>query len=153
MGTIAKTLVGSRLKLYINNQLAGIFGSVDVTVSYGMEPVAILGKYDTAEIVPTSMAPVAFNATGFRVYGNGPYEIANVAQLQDLLNNQDIACSVIDRQNPTGAPVMQISGVRATGWSSDVGARGLQGLTVNFLGLTFADESGPQADTGAVVFG
>jgi hypothetical protein len=150
-GTIAKSLVGARLKLYINGVLTGIFGSVDVNVSYGVEPVSILGRYDTAELVYTSMAPVSLNATGFRVVGNGPYAVSSVPQLQALLNHQDIACSVVDRQS--GQVVMQVSSVRPTGWSSDVGSRGLQGLTVNFLGLTFQDESGIQADQGAVTFG
>jgi hypothetical protein len=151
-GTIAKSIVGARLKLYINGQLAGIFGSVDVAVSYGIDPVSILGRYDTAELVYTSMAPVTLNATGFRVSGNGPYEIANVPQLQELLNDQDFGVSVVDRQNPS-ITIMQVSGVRATGFSQDAGSRGLMGLTVNFIGIGFSDESGSQGDTGAVTFG
>jgi hypothetical protein len=154
MGVVAKTIVGARLKLYINGKLAGIFGSVDVNVSYGVEPISILGNYGSVELVYTSMAPVTINATGFRVFQNGPYAIASVPQLQDLLTHQDIQLTLVDRQNPS-LNLMVINSVRPTGWSSDVGARGLQGLTVNFLGLTMFDEGSPngQQDAGGTVFG
>jgi hypothetical protein len=156
-GTRAKALTGARCKLYINGQLAGVFTSVTYGVSYGMSPVYVLGRYGPAELCPTDQDVVTVTTSGFRVIGNGPHKIGNVPMLQDLLNHEDISLQIIDRQteanDPANSNIMTVTGVRPTGYDTTTSSRGLQDLTVRFIGLAIHDESGNQADTGAVDFG
>jgi hypothetical protein len=151
VATTAKTLTGARVKLYVNGTLAGIFNSCDYSVTYSAEPVYIMGKYNAAELVYTGMGTVNVTASGVRVPNNGPYEIGNVPQLQQLLTATDITLDLVDRQS--GQNIMHVTGVLATGYNSDTANRNLHSLVVNFTGTTFSDESGPQQDAGATVFG
>ncbi len=155
MGVKAKTMTGARAKLYINQQLIGIFSNVSYGVTYDVSPIYILGRFNAAELVYTGMDVVNVTATGFRAMGNGPYEASSVPQLQDLLNHEDISLQVIDRQatDPSKANVMTVTGVRPLGFSTSSSARGVNDLTVNFQGTLLEDESGNQEDTGAVDFG
>lgn len=153
MGVKAKTLTGSRAVLAINGKIAGVFSNVSYSVNYGLEPIYTLGKYSGQELVYTSMDVINIVVSGFRVLDNGPYVIASVPRLQDLLNHEDISVTLIDRQ--TGKQTVNILGVRSGGWDQDAAARGLHNLTVRMTGLTLSDESdaSPQDDVGAVSYG
>ncbi len=155
MGVKAASLTGARCKLYISGKLVGIFSNVSYGVTYDVSPIYILGRYNAAELVYTGMDVVNVTATGFRVMANGPYADANVPQLQDLMNHEDIALQIIDRQatDATKANVMTVTGVRPLGFSTSSSARGVNDLTVNFQGNLMNDESGTQEDSGAVNFG
>lgn len=153
MGQTARTITGARAKIFIDGKLIGIVQSVNCSVNYGVQDIAICGNEATAEIVYTHMAPVSLDMSGFRVYNNGPYKDLNIPQLQDLLNHQDFSVSVMDRQNPNSAPIINVIGVRPVSWTSSFSSRGIMDLSGTFMGLTFQDESGPQSDLGSVIYG
>lgn len=153
MGNKAKTVTGARAKLYINQKLAGIFSNVSYGVTYDVQPIYILGRYNAAELVYTGMNTVDVTATGFRVMDNGPYEIGALPQLQELLAHEDIQLALNDRGDDNNRAFMVVDAVRPTGFSGSTAAKGLVDCTVTFMGTTFSDESGPQEDTGAVDFG
>lgn len=141
MGVQAKTMHGSRAQLMINGAIVGIFNNVSYGVRYDANPIYVLGRFSAAEIALTGMEVISIDAQGFRVVDNGPYKVASVPRLQDLLNHEDITLALFDRQ--TGQQVMTVVGVRPTGYSSSVGARGLMDMSVNFMGLRLADENDP----------
>ncbi len=116
-----------------------------------MEPIYILGRYNAAELVYTSLDVITVTLSGFRVVGNGPYEIGNVPQLQDLMNNNDFSLSVVDRQ--TGETITVVTGCRVASWSSGTASRSVSDLTVTVNGTVLSDESGAQSEAGAVDFG
>lgn len=159
MAVQSKTMSGARAILSISNvsngtetvNKAGIFGNCSYGVTYDVAPVYILGRFNAGELVYTGMGTVDVGVSGFRVVDNGPYEIASVPQLQELLNHQDISLTLVDRQS--GKQIMNVIHVRPTGFDSAVSAKGLHELNVSFTGITFMDESGNQEDTGAVDFG
>ena len=148
----ALSMHGARAKVIVDGQVVGIFNSCSYGVAYDANPVYILGKFNPAEIALTGQEPISVQCGGFRVIDNGPYVIASVPKLQDLLNHEDITLSLVDRQS--GKTVMTVVGVRPTGYSTDVAARGLQSLNVSFQGTAMGDESdeaagGVQSDIGS----
>lgn len=121
-------------------------------VTYETTPIYHLGRYNAAEVVYTGMGTVNLDVSGFRVMDNGPYEIAALPQLQELLNHEDIVITLVDRQDPTKV-MLTVTGVRPISFSSTSAARSLFDVSMSYVGTTFSDESGPQEDTGAVEFG
>lgn len=147
MGTTQKIMSGARAALYLNDangnsQLVGLFTTASWALNYDAQANYILGRYSPAEITYTGQEAVTVNCSGFRVVNNDPYEAALVPHLQDLLTHQDISISIYDRQ--TGVEIMNVVGVRPTGFNSDVAARAIAGLSVSFMGLRITSESNPQ---------
>lgn len=153
MGVRSQTVTGARLVLYINGQKAGVFANIDYGQGFGVTPVFILGKYEPGEIVYTDQSEVMISVSGFRVFNNGPHAIGSVPKLQDLLNHEDIYLTLVDRQNPNGPPLATFTGVRPAGYTSSAGAKGLQNLNINFMGIITSDESGPQGDASSTTYG
>lgn len=146
MGTTQKILSGARAILTVNNRTVGLFTSCSWGVSYDAVPSFTLGRYSPVEITYAGQEAISVTATGFRVIDNGAYVAASLPKLQELLNHEDISISIQDRQ--TGKTIMQVIGVRPTGYSTDVSARGISTFSVNFLGLRASDESGQNEEGG-----
>ncbi len=145
--TSQKVMTGARALIYVNNQLAGVYESCSYTISFGTEPIHILGLYNTAEIAITSYEAVTLNCSGFRVVNNGPHVLPAVPKLQDLLALEGTTISVVDRQ--TGLNILTAIGCVVTGHSGGYNARATSRITVNYTGLVLSDESGDQNDPGA----
>lgn len=135
----AQTVHGARAKLIIDGTLQGSFSNVSYGLTYDMQPIYTLGRFSPAEIVPVGQEAIAISATGFRIVGNGPHVAAKVPKLQDLLQHEDIELTIEDRQ--TNQATFKVVGVRPTGYTTAIGARGVQEITVNFLGIRQSDES------------
>ena len=145
MGTKAKTMHGSRAQLMIEGRIVGVFNNISYGVRYDANPVYVLGRFSAAEIALTGMEVISVSASGFRVVDNGPYEVANVPQLQDLLHHEDMTLALFDRQ--TGKEIMTVVGVRPVGYNISGGARALFDTSVEFMGLRLSDESGDQDES------
>jgi hypothetical protein len=160
-----KVLTGARAKMYVNNQLVGIFETATYNVNIGTEPIHILGRYGPNEITPTSYEAVTLSCSGFRIVGAGPHTgspSANnsgvgeastagpaVPMLQDLLNFTSVTLAVVDRQ--TGVTILTALGCVPTGYSGNHNARATSRVTINYTGLSIADESGPQDEGNGAV--
>lgn len=140
---------GGRGRLIINGKLRGVFSSVQWSINYDAQPIYTLGKMSAQEIVYTAQEAISCSATGFRIVDNGAYNAADLPRLQDLLNAEDMELSIEDRK--TGKRICTILGVRPTGYSTGITARGVMELSVNFLGLVSSDETdkSPQNDAGS----
>ena len=147
----ARVMHGARAKMNVGSNTVGIFTNVSYGVQYDAQPIYILGAFAPQEIGYTGQEAINISASGWRVVGHGPHDPngAQVPKLQDLLRHDDITLSLFDRQDSRN-PVMVVTGVRPTGYSTTVNSRGLQEITVTFLGLQLSDESGPQNEPGAV---
>jgi hypothetical protein len=142
---------GARAVLWVGSSAIGIFNNVSYGVQYDLSPVFILGRTAAAELVYTGCEVVQVTASGFRVLENGPFAVVDrdsgaslIPKLQDVLNYQDIVISLHDRleTDPTRGVIMELTNVKPQGFTSSVGARGLQEMTVTFLGIHLSDESG-----------
>lgn len=150
MGTKAKTMHGARAQVGIvqpdgRMEIIGIFNNVSYGVRYDATPIHVLGRFSAAEIVLSGMEAINISASGFRVVDNGPYRVASVPMLQELLHHEDITITLYDRQ--TEKEIMTVVGVRPVGYNTSVAARGLQDLSVEFMGLRLSDESGGQDES------
>lgn len=140
----AKILTGARAVVEINGNAVGLFANCNWSIRQGKDPQYILGRYNPAEITPTSQEPVSLQLTGYRVVESGPYKVANATQLKGLLEEEDFSVVVKDRQGNIG--IFTAQGCRVQGWSSGVSARGVSDVRVDVIGLVGWDESSPDGD-------
>ena len=145
---MSKVVTGARAKIYVDNQLVGIFESCTTSKSIGTEPIHLLGKYGPDEIAITSAEAVNVSCSGFRVVGNGIHVLPKVPMVQDLLNFQPFTITIVDRQ--TGATMKTILGCVPNSDNDNYNAKATSRVTVNYIGLLASDESGAQSEGGAV---
>lgn len=143
----SKVMTGSRAKLYVNNQLVGIFESCSYNVNIGVEPIFILGKYSPDEITPTSYEAVTLSCGAFRIVGSGPHTLPAVPKLQDLLALEAVTLAIVDRQ--TGQTILTAIGCVANSYSGNHNSKATSRITVNYTGLRISDESGAQDEGDA----
>lgn len=136
----ARILTGARAKVLVNGQLVGLFSQCTWSIRQGKDPAFILGRYNPAEIVPTTQEPVQISLSGYRVVDAGPYKVANATLLKNLLNEEDFAIAILDRQ--TNKTIFTAVGCRVQGWSSGVAARGVSDIRIDITGIRGEDEFG-----------
>lgn len=148
-GQVSRVMNGARAVLWVDGKKVGIFNQVSYGLTYNAQPVDIMGRYNPAEIAITHQEAITVTAQGWRIINAGPHAVAAVPRLQDLLNHADISLTITDRQNPK-TPVLKVDGVRPTGYQTSINSRGLQELSVTFMGIVAEDESGGGAEADAV---
>ena len=136
---INKVINGARAKLIISDRVVGIFNGLSISFSYDAQPVYVLGRFEPVEINYTSQAPVTVRASGWRVIDHGPHVSAKLPKLQDLINQSYISLDVVDRQ--TGKVFGKIRDVKCTGFSTNIGARQQEEISVEFVGIYYWDEN------------
>src|SRR5271157_3360989 len=137
---LSQILTGARCKVLINGSVVGLFSNASWSIRQEKQPAFILGRYNPAEIVPTTQEPVQLTLTGYRVVNAGPYQVADATLLKNLLLEQDFAVSVLDRQ--TGETIFTAVGCRVQGWSSGAAARGISDIRIEIIGIRGEDEYG-----------
>lgn len=137
---LSQILTGARAKVLINGSVVGLFSNCSWSIRQEKQPAFILGRYNPAEIVPTTQEAVQMTLTGYRVVNAGPYVVANATLLKNLLFEQDFAVSILDRQ--TGQTIFTAVGCRVAGWSSGVASRGISDLRIEVIGIRGEDEYG-----------
>lgn len=148
----AQILTGARAKILVNGVPVGLFANCSWSIRQEKVPAYILGRYNPAEITPTSQEPVQLTLTGYRVVDAGPYAVANATLLKDLLLEEDFTVIVLDRRAGDGEggsqpkPIFTANGCRVTGWSSGVAARGVSDIRVEIIGLVGWDEASTDGD-------
>jgi len=145
----SKVVTGARAKVYVDNQLVGIYETATYNVNIGTEPIHLLGRYSPDEITPTSYEAVTISCSGFRVVGQGPHVLPKVPKLQDLLNLEAVTLAVVDRQ--TGETMLTAIGCVPNSYNGNHNARATSRITVNYTGLRLSDESGAQDEGNGAV--
>jgi len=143
-----KVLVGARAKVYVNNNLVGIFESCTYNRSYGTEAIHLLGRYSPDEIAITSAEQVTLQCSGFRVVGNGVHVLPAVPKVQDLLNFEALTITVVDRQ--TNQTIMTVIGCVPNGDNGGVNAKATSRVSVSYVGTIMSDESGDDGEGDGV---
>lgn len=145
---MSKTVTGSRAKVFVDNQLVGIFESCTVANSTGTEAIHILGRYTPDEIAITSKEAVNVTCAGFRVVGNGKHVLPKVPKVQDLMGFSPFTITVVDRQ--TGQTMETILGCVPSSDNTNYNAKATSRVNITYLGIRASDESGAQDEgTGA----
>jgi hypothetical protein len=147
---VAKTFVGARAKVFVDNVLVGIFDSCDYSSSIGTEPIHILGRYSAAEIVPTSYEVVTLNCSGFRIIGNGGHVLPKFPKLADLLNLESVTLSITDRQASAGAaPILIAHNCIPTSYGTGVSAKSTSRIRITYQSTNIDDEAGVSTEGSA----
>lgn len=144
-----KVMVGARAKVYVDNQLVGIFETCSYNANVGTEPIHLLGRFSAAEISVTSYEAIALSCGGFRVVGQGPHVLPKMPKVQDLLDLEDVTITVVDRQS--GTSILTAVGCVANSFSGNHNARATSRVTINYTGLVLSDESGSQSESSGAV--
>jgi len=144
----ASVFTGARAKVYVNNELVGLFDSCSYSVNIGSEPIHILGKYNAAEIVQTSYEAVTVNCSGFRIIGQGAHLLPAMPTLQELLGLKSITIHISDRQNLTDLPIMQVVNCIPVSYSDGVQSKSTSKIQISYIGTHLSDESGTQTEEG-----
>jgi hypothetical protein len=144
----SKVMTGARAKVYVDNQLVGIFESCTWNSNVGVEPIHLLGRYGPDEITPTSYEAITINCSGFRVVGAGVHTLPKFPKVQDLLQLEAVTIAVVDRQSGQG--ILTAIGCVGTTNSGGYNARAASRVQINYTGLRISDESGAQDESGAV---
>lgn len=125
----------------------GVFTSFDYSVGYDATPIFILGRLTAAEIEYTGVSPVSITASGWRAIDNGPTVAGKLPKIQDMLTSDYLTFTVIDRLD-SSKTVCRITKVRATGYNTGLSAKGLQSMTLHYLGVfaSLDDDGGQDAE-------
>lgn len=147
---MAKTVTGARAKVYVDNQLVGIFESISVANSTGVEAIHLLGRFTPDEIAITSKEAVNISCSGFRVVGQGKHVLPKVPKVQDLLGFQPFTITIVDRQDPSQV-LETILGCVPTTDNTNYNAKATSRVQINYMGIRASDESGAQDESGGAV--
>lgn len=146
---MSKVVTGGRAKVYIDNQLVGIFESCSVSNTIGTEAIHLLGRYSPDEIAILSKEAVNVTCSAFRVVGQGKHVLPKVPKIQDMLAFQPFTITVVDRQ--TGATMETILGVVPTTDNTNYNAKASSRININYMGIRASDESGAQDEGNGAV--
>lgn len=142
---VAKTMTGSRAKVFIDKgngpTLVGMYDSISYGENIGTDAVFTLGRFSAHEVVPLSYEPIQVNCSGFRIIGDGVHVLPAFPKLQDLLNLEGVTITETDRQ--TGEVIATIIGCIPQSWSGGNQAKSLSKISVSYIGIKMEDESGP----------
>lgn len=126
-------------------RVVGIWNNFSYSVSYDVIPAYILGRFSAAELTTVGYAPVNITAGGYRVIDHGFQTEGAFTQLAQMLQQEYLTLSVLDRQ--TGKLVATISGCVPTATTASISARQLVEGSNTFMGLLYADEQFVDAES------
>lgn len=147
MGIKSPIFHGAKAKVYVDNQLVGIFTTCTWGTAYDVHTAHVLGRHGVAQFTYTGMEAVRVSLTGFRVIGTGPYAIRAVPELKTLMSYAGIQIKVVDREDDT-KEVAVLEDFHATEFNTGVNARAISDVSINGLARTIADETTDGAEPG-----
>jgi len=140
-----KVMTGARAVVFIDDpatntsRAVGLFTDCSWGVTYGVDPIFVLGSYGPVESIYTSMDATTLTCSGYRVIDHGPHMDGGVPKLADLLHHEYISMSILDRQ--TNKTMAKFRSVRPTGYNTALAHRQPESCTVTFIALRVDDES------------
>lgn len=143
-----KVFTGARAKVYVDNQLVGLYDSCSYSVNVGTEAIHLLGRYSPDEITVTSYEAVTVNCSGFRLIGNGGHVLPKFPKLQDLLNLEYVTLTMIDRKAaPDSEPSMTVIGCVPVSYATGAQGKATSRIQVTYIGTRHSDEDGAQDES------
>lgn len=141
----SKVVTGARTKVYVNNQLVGIFDSCSYSTNIGIEPIFILGRYSASEITPTSYEAVTLQCSGFRLVDEGSKVLPAVPMVQDLLTLDGVTLAVVDRQS--GKSLLTVLGAVGHSDSGNYNAKATSKINISYTGIIASTEAGNESES------
>jgi hypothetical protein len=134
----SNTFSGARAVFKINGANVGFAGGVSGEEQIDYEPVDVLNLLEVREHVPVAYR-TSLNAQIFRVVGNS-LKVRGIMPIQEeIITSGDLEAVVQD--SVSGTTVQLFEGVRASGHSFDITARGIVQENVSFVAIRVKDEA------------
>jgi hypothetical protein len=138
---VAKVMTGARAKVSIAGRPVGIFNNISYGLSFGADPIYILGAYGPVESVYTAQEPVNISCSGWRVINHGPHAEAAVPSLSELLRHEYVEITVFDRLDDAGKPIAKFRQCRAVSYNATLANRQPSECQITYIGLRMDDET------------
>lgn len=130
---MSQSLSGSKAALKLNGKKVVYVGSVNISEENGTTPINVLDQLDVAENVETSHI-VSFTASLFKVNGNSAAQLGlRTSDIKGILSRGTFTMEVYN--NVDGRVEYSMTGVKWTGGSGTLDARGVWQGTWNFVGI------------------
>lgn len=134
---MSNTFSGARAIFMINSVPVGFAGGVSGEETIDYEPVDVLNLLEVREHVPVAYR-VSLNAQVFRVIGNSLKAAGVLPRQRDIISSGVMEAAIQD--SLTGQTAQLFQGVRCSGHSFDVTARGIVSENVTFVAIRTLDE-------------
>jgi hypothetical protein len=139
-----ETFSGARSIFKLQGIPVGFAGGVSGEEVVDYEPVDVLGLIEVREHVPVAYR-CSLTAQVFRVINSplkrfGPTNLEVFPKEDNILTTGELTAIIEDRLNPGVIPA-QFEGVKSSGHSFDVSARGLVSENISFVAIRLKDES------------
>jgi len=139
---MGKVFTGAEVKVYVDNQLVGLYENCNYNVNVSTEPIHTLGRYGAHEIAHTAYEAVTVNCGGFRIIGQGAFVLPKFPKLQDLLGLGEVTLALVNRND--GSNIMTVVGCKGTSYSGGHNAKATSRFQVSYMGTKLSEEDGDQ---------
>lgn len=133
----SRTFSGARAVFLISGNLVAYAGGVSYEEMIDYEPVDVLNLLEVLEHVPVAYR-TSLNAQVFRVVGESIKKLGILPRQEDIITSGDLEAAIQDKV--TGQTLALFQGVRCSGHSGDVTARGIVNENVTFVAIRVLDE-------------
>lgn len=133
----SQTFSGARAIFFINGLEIGFAGGVSGEEQVEYEPVDVLNLLEVREHVPVAYR-TSLNAQIFRVVGRSLKAQGIMPVQEEIITSGDLEAAVQD--NVSAQTVQLFQGVRCSGHSFDITARGIVQENVSFVAIRTLDE-------------
>jgi hypothetical protein len=133
------TFGGARAIFLINAVPVAFAGGVSGEEMVDYEPVDVLNLLEVKEHVPTAYR-TSLNAQVFRVVGESLKKLGILPRQEDIITSGDLEAAIQDDPRVTGQTIALFQGVRCSGHTFDVTARGIVQDNVSFVSIRVLDE-------------
>lgn len=137
---IPQVFSGPRARFYLDGNVIAYAGGVSGEETIDYEAVDVIDMLEVLEHVPVAYR-ASLNAQIFRVIGNSLKQQGVFPEPSKIINSSAMTASIEDAEG-TGKSVARFEGVRTSGHTFDVTARGLVSENVTFVAIRVKDESG-----------
>jgi len=139
-----ETFSGSRAIFKLEGIPIGFAGGVSGEEIVDYEPINVLGLLEVREHVPVAYR-CSLSAQVFRVVNSplkrfGPSGMEVFPKQDNILTTGELVAAVEDRLNP-GVVMAQFEGIKTSGHTFDISARGIVSENISFVCIRLKDEA------------
>jgi len=141
---MGKVFTGAEAKIYVDDQLVGLYENCNYSVTITTEPIHTLGRFGAHEIAHTAYEAISVNCGGFRILGQGAFVLPKFPRLQDLLGLGEITIALVDRKS--GSNIMTVIGCKGTTYNGGHNAKATSRFQVSYMGTKLMEEDSDQSE-------
>ena len=134
---VAKTFSGARAVFMYNGAAVGFAAGVSGEETIDYEPIEVLNLLEVREHVPVGYR-TSLNAQIFRVVGESLKQQGIMPRYSEIITGGELEAAIQDSVTKQTAQLFQ--GVKCSGHTFDVGARGVVQSNVSFVAIRVVDE-------------